>query len=169
LPVSSALAWSRVPQPKLRRDPIARTRHIRLRQRLPGHPGRYSLPRRVADPGDHRVSRHRVCYHRIGHHWRLLPNDRSPAPGAHPSRGRYKLRFLGLTNNMRTTPGQAPVHGPQPLELEDRDSRFAGPVCAALVEAARDAVPEPEPDVPLEPPPGFSPSDGEWVTEWVDD
>ena len=38
-------------QPKLRRDPIARTRHIRLRQRLPGHPGRYSLPRSVADRG----------------------------------------------------------------------------------------------------------------------
>ena len=29
-------------QPKLRRDPSARTRHIRLRQRQPGHPGRYS-------------------------------------------------------------------------------------------------------------------------------
>ena len=42
-------------QPKLRREPVARTRHIRLRQRLPGHPGRYSLPRGVADRGDHRV------------------------------------------------------------------------------------------------------------------
>jgi len=44
---------------------------------------------------------------------------------------------------------------------------FAGPVCAALVEAARKITPEP--DGPLEPRPGFSPTDGEWVTEWVDD
>ena len=51
-------------QPKLRRDPIARTRHIRLRQRLPGHPGRYSLPRGVADRSDHRVRHHRVRHHR---------------------------------------------------------------------------------------------------------
>jgi hypothetical protein len=34
---------------------------IRLRQRLPGHPGRYSLPRSVADRTDHRA-RHRRVY-----------------------------------------------------------------------------------------------------------
>ena len=31
------------------------------------------------------------------------------------------------------------------------------------------AAPDPAPDVPLAPPPGFSAEDGEWVTEWVDD
>ena len=71
-------------QPKLRGEAIAGTRHIRLRQRLPGHPGRNSLPRGVANRGDHRV----------GHHWRLLPNDRSPAPGAHPSRDGNLRRAL---------------------------------------------------------------------------
>ena len=47
-------------QPKVRRDPTARTRHLRLRQRLLGHPGRYNLPRGVADRGDHRVGHHHV-------------------------------------------------------------------------------------------------------------
>ena len=47
-------------QPKVRRDPTARTRHLRLRQRLLGHPGRYNLPRGVADRGDHRVRHHHV-------------------------------------------------------------------------------------------------------------
>jgi hypothetical protein len=81
-------------QPKLRRDPFARTRHIRLRRRLPGHPGSYSLPRSVADRGvADRVVADRTG-HRVGHHWRLLPNDRSPAPGAHPSRGGNLRRAL---------------------------------------------------------------------------
>jgi hypothetical protein len=32
-----------------------------------------------------------------------------------------------------------------------------------------DAAPVPVPAAPLEPPPGFSAEDGEWVTQWMDD
>ena len=40
----------------------------------------------------------------------------------------FKLRFIGLTNNMRTKPGQAPVHGPQLAEALDRSgSILPGP------------------------------------------
>jgi hypothetical protein len=40
----------------------------------------------------------------------------------------FKLRFMGLTNNMRTKPGQAPVHGPQLPEALDRSgSMLPGP------------------------------------------
>jgi hypothetical protein len=82
--------------PKLRRDPLAGTRHIRLRRLLLGHPGGYSLPRSVADRGvADRTEQH------VRHH-RLLPNDRSPAPGAH--RGRNLRRAL-------TTPHRHPPSG----------------------------------------------------------
>jgi hypothetical protein len=60
---------------------------------LPGHSGRYTLPRSVAARTNDRVPPHRVGPHRVGH-YRRLPNDWSPAPGAHPSRGRNPRRAL---------------------------------------------------------------------------
>ena len=106
-------------QPKLRRDPIARTRHKRLRQSLPGHPGRYSLPCGVADRSVGGRTDHRVSHHRV-RHYRQLPNNRSPAPGAHPSRD-------GNLRGALTTSHQHTRHEPPRIITAGAPSRATTP------------------------------------------